>query len=313
MAMEDRRFYISIMELIRTVSPAPLCRLQGRPHRARAARRSPSRWSKSCCFPRTATFSRKLQEIGGAFVLENKLSKDEISDLYLTVSISARAAYGVRGAAKVYFGKSARQSRFPEAAMLGALTRAPFGLLAKARSAFSAMRAGRVLDCHGGKRAITQAQADKPRAHPATSSIPTENWRATISSTRPAMRSKHRSLRGRWICTSRRDGSRLQEMRAHEHRYGLNRPASRKRPRDSSALVFHDDRGAVRALIGGKDYAESAFNRITKPIVSLAPPSSRSCIWQPSRWGSRRRTTRVDEPTTIKDRSKAWTPENYRI
>src|SRR4029078_10072822 len=64
------------------------------------------------------TFSRKLQEIAGAFALENKLSKEQILDLYLNRLYLGSGAYGVDGAGEVYFGKSARHDNPSRTALL---------------------------------------------------------------------------------------------------------------------------------------------------------------------------------------------------
>jgi penicillin-binding protein 1A len=70
------------------------------------------------------TISRKLQEIAGARALEQRFNKDQILEIYLNRLYLGSGAYGVDGAAHVYFGKSARNATVAEAAMLAALTRA---------------------------------------------------------------------------------------------------------------------------------------------------------------------------------------------
>src|SRR5258706_7294568 len=62
------------------------------------------------------TFARKLKEIAGAWALEGKLSKDQILDLYLNRLYLGSGAYGVDGAAHVYFGKRPRHLTVAEAA-----------------------------------------------------------------------------------------------------------------------------------------------------------------------------------------------------
>src|SRR5689334_10081005 len=71
------------------------------------------------------TLARKLDELMDAAVLEKSLSKKQILELYLNRIYLGSGAYGVDGAAHVYFNKSASQLTLPEAAMLATLTRAP--------------------------------------------------------------------------------------------------------------------------------------------------------------------------------------------
>ena len=71
------------------------------------------------------TVSRKLTELMDAAGLEKSLSKKQILELYLNRIYLGSAAYGVDGAAQVYFGISARDLTLPQAAMLATLTRAP--------------------------------------------------------------------------------------------------------------------------------------------------------------------------------------------
>src|SRR5207244_5009880 len=71
------------------------------------------------------TFARKYEELIDAAALQKSLNKNQILELYLNRIYLGSGAYGVDGAARVYFGKSARDLTLPEAAMLATLTRAP--------------------------------------------------------------------------------------------------------------------------------------------------------------------------------------------
>ncbi len=71
------------------------------------------------------TYSRKISEVMDAAALEKQLTKKQILELYLNRIYLGSGAYGVDGAAHVYFGKSARNLSLAQAAMLATLTRAP--------------------------------------------------------------------------------------------------------------------------------------------------------------------------------------------
>ena len=259
------------------------------------------------------TFSRKLQEFGGAFVLENKLSKDEILDLYLNRIYLGSGAYGVDGASQVYFGKSARRVTLPEAAMLAALTRAPSAFSPRRDLASAQMRAGKVLDAMVESGAITKQQADEARAHPATVIDPTENLARDyfLDAAADEVKALAPYATGDLNITTTMDPALQEAARAQIARV-LNQRSAHNAHAGQGALVSIATDGEIRALIGGKDYAESAFNRITKahrqpgsafkPFVYLAALENGLTPW----------TTRVDEPVTIKDKgTKAWSPDNY--
>lgn len=74
---------------------------------------------------RKKTYSRKLQEIVLAYKIEQKLSKDEILELYMNQIYLGSRAYGFGSAARIYFGKSVQDLTLAEAAMLAGLPKAP--------------------------------------------------------------------------------------------------------------------------------------------------------------------------------------------
>src|SRR5258706_13447317 len=114
------------------------------------------------------TFSRKLKEIAGAWALERKLSKDQILELYMNRLYLGSGAYGVDGAARVYFGKSARNVTVAEAAMLAALTRAPSAFSPRRDLAAAQARADTGLAALTPRGAASQAEIAAARAHPGT-------------------------------------------------------------------------------------------------------------------------------------------------
>src|SRR5512146_489442 len=123
-AVEDRRFYehngIDIRGLIR----ATLANLRAG-HVVAGGSTITQQTAKIIYTSQERTFSRKIAELVDAVSLEKSLSKKEILELYLNRLYLGSGAYGVDGAAHVYFGKSARDLSLPEAAVLATLTRAP--------------------------------------------------------------------------------------------------------------------------------------------------------------------------------------------
>ena len=123
-AMEDRRFYEH-----HGIDPRGLVRASWRNFRAghlvAGGSTITQQTAKIVFTSQERTFQRKWTELFEAAELEKSLSKTQILELYLNRIYLGSGAYGVDGAAHVYFNKSARDLTLSEAAMLATLTRAP--------------------------------------------------------------------------------------------------------------------------------------------------------------------------------------------
>ena len=114
-------------------------------------------------------------------------TKKQILELYLNRIYLGSGAYGVDGAAHIYFGKSARESDVSEAAMLATLTRAPSAF--SPRRDLEARRSAPTSCCRdGGDRRDHASQADDARANPAVITDRRSSMRAISSSTPPPMK-----------------------------------------------------------------------------------------------------------------------------
>src|SRR5579871_6764929 len=165
-AMEDRRFYSH-----KGIDPLGLGRallldLRARHYVAGGSTIS-QQTAKIVYTQQQKTMSRKLVELIDAAGLEKSLSKQQILELYLNRIYLGSGAYGVDGAAQVYFGTSARNLSLAQAAMLATLTRAPSVFSPRRDLLKAQQRASLVLDAMVENNAISQSAADDARAHPA--------------------------------------------------------------------------------------------------------------------------------------------------
>jgi penicillin-binding protein 1A len=257
------------------------------------------------------TFSRKYEELLDAAALEKSLSKKQILELYLNRIYLGSGAYGVDGAARVYFGKSARDLTLPEAAMLATLTRAPSVFSPRRDLAAAQERAGLVLRAMVKTGAITKAQADDARAHPAIVS----DKRLADARNFYMDTAAEEALRLVASDGEGHDGDlivhtnflpRLQVAAGHalSHTLGVH---GRRAHASEGAIVLMRTDGAVVALVGGRNYDTSVFNRATqakrqpgsafKPFVYLAALENGISPWD----------VRNDGPVDI----DGWTPTNY--
>jgi penicillin-binding protein 1A len=253
------------------------------------------------------TFERKVQEVILAVWLEASLSKREILELYLNRVYLGAGAYGVDAAAHRYFGKSAKDVTLAEAATLAALLKAPgrySPLLdreaaeARAQLVIAAMREqGYVTD---REAALALSEEVKPVRDVAGGS-----GRYVADWVMDQLPSYVGAIDEDIIVDTTID----LDMQAAAARALAETLASDKGAHGVSqgAFVAMDPTGAVKALVGGRDYATSPFNRAVdarrqpgsafKPFVYLTALEA----------GLTPETVRVDQPVRI----GGWSPENY--
>jgi len=309
-AMEDRRFYdhqgIDIRGLVR----ATLTNLHAG-HVVAGGSTITQQTAKIVFLTPTRTFGRKFDELFDAAKLEKSLSKKQILELYLNRIYLGSGAYGVDGASHVYFGKSARNVTIAEAAMLATLTRAPTAFSPRRDLDAAQDRANLVLRAMVETGAITQAQADDARANPAQMSdhsiTDARNYfldTAADEATRLVAGSGLMHSSDLIVHTTLEP--RLQEAARHAVAKTLNTRGAKVHASEAAVVLMKPD-GAVSALIGGKDYDESVFNRATqarrqpgsafKPFVYLAAIENGISPWD----------VRDDGPVDI----DGWTPTNF--
>ena len=309
-AMEDRRFYSH-----NGIDPRGLARAVILDLRARSAVAGGSTISQQTAkiiyTQQQRTFSRKLTELVNAAGLEKSLTKDQILQLYLNRIYLGSGAYGVDGASRVYFGKSAKDLNLAQAAMLATLTRAPSVFSPRRDLLRAQQRASLVLDSMVDNGAITEEQAAEARAHPAVIvDRTTSNARnyfletaadqalalATINGVPPASDMVVHTTMEPQV----QEAARLAAVNT------ITKYKKRTRASEAAVVVMKPD-GAVSALLGGVDYRESVFNRATqalrqpgsafKPFVYLAALEAGFSPWE----------TRDDEAVDI----AGYTPTNF--
>jgi len=257
------------------------------------------------------TFSRKLQEVAGAWALEDRLSKQQILELYLNRLYLGSGAYGVDGAAHVYFGKSARDLTIAQAAMLAALTRAPSAFSPRRDLAAAQQRAGDVLDTMVDLGAINKKQAALARAHPATVIDQTDDLARNYFLDAAADQVKQLAPLAQGDLTIFTTLDPVLEQAARTQIATMLARRGRAVRAGQAALVSMTTDGAVRALIGGRDYSESAFNRVTHAHRQPGSAFKAFVYLAALEHGLTPATVRVDQPITIKDANKVWSPDNY--
>lgn len=254
------------------------------------------------------TLLRKIRELMLALWLEARLSKDDILTLYMNRVYLGSGAYGVEAASQRYFGKSARKVNLQEAALLAGLLKAPSRYAPTNNIKRSRDRAAQVLQNMVAAGYLTAAQA-------------------AAAKKKPARLARHSTAKGvryfaDWVqerlpgIVGNRDDDLIvlstlspKAQRAAEaslastlKRYGKSRKVAQ------GALVAIAPNGAIRAMVGGRSYAQSQFNRAVqaqrqpgsafKPFVYLAALEA----------GLDPEDTVKDGPVSV----EGWKPRNFK-
>lgn len=254
------------------------------------------------------TLKRKVQEAVLALWLESQLPKDEILTRYLNAAYFGAGVYGADAASQRYFGKPAKDLTLSEAAMLAGLVRAPSQLAPHRNLDGARGRAAQVLDAMVETGAITKQEADAAKRAPATVRVPTE----TPVGTNYFVDGVADSVRG-LIGTGPADATvrttldlTLQNIAESVIARRLDQDGERRKV-SQGALVAMSTDGAILAMVGGRDYADSQFNRVTQAKRQPGSLFKLFVYLTAMRQGYRPDSTMMDRPTQIGE----WEPENY--
>ena len=305
-AIEDRRFYDHIGIDPLGVSRALMRDAVGR-RNIEGGSTLTQQLAKNLFLTQERTLSRKIQEAILALWLERRYSKDQILELYLNRVYFGSGAYGVEAAAQKYFGKSARFVTLPEAALLAGLMKSPTRLAPNRNLAGANERAAEVITAMAEQGHITEAMAKSALANPAQ--VVHDKGAGSINYVADYVMDSLDDTVGAIdddIVVTTTIDRRMQaeaeraltdELNAKGGKFGV----------EQGALVALDPAGAVKAMVGGRNYAESQFNRAVaakrqpgssfKPFVYLAALEK----------GLTPDTIREDGPISV----KGWNPENY--
>ncbi|MDB5521097.1 MAG: penicillin-binding protein [Tardiphaga sp.] len=305
-AIEDRRFYSHW-----GVDPVGIARaaVTNVMHRgvSQGGSTLTQQLAKNLFLSEERTLKRKLQEVELALWLERKHSKAEILELYLNRVYFGSGAYGVEAAAQRYFGKSAKNVTLAEAAMLAGLVKSPSRLAPNRNPEGAEKRAQIVLAAMADAGFITQQQAQGTIAKPSYAVKPV--GAGTINYVADWIGEVLDDLVGQI------DQSIVVETSIDPHLQSIAETAiidelaakSVKFNVSQGALVAMSGDGWVRAMVGGRNYAESQYNRAVtakrqpgsafKPFVYLTAIEA----------GLTPDTIRQDAPLDV----KGWKPENY--
>lgn len=256
------------------------------------------------------TLERKVKEAFLALWLEANLSKEEILKLYLDRAYMGGGTFGVGAAARFYFNKDVREVTLAEAAMLAGLFKAPARFAPHINLPAARGRANEVLTNIVQAGFMTEGQVTGARREPADVVLRAQvkspdhflDWafeevkRFIVANDVPT-----RSVIVRTTIDT--DLQRASEeaiqffLRKHGQDYNVS----------ESAVVLIETNGAVRALVGGRDYGISQFNRATS-AERQAGSSFKTYVYAAAiDHGLTEESIVADRPVTW----RGWSPQNY--
>jgi penicillin-binding protein 1A len=254
------------------------------------------------------TIRRKVQEAILALWLERHLTKEEILVRYLNTAYFGAGVYGVDAAARRYFGKSARDLTLSESAMLAGLVRAPSALAPHRNLDAARERAETVLDAMVETGAVTQQQAAAARQQPTKLWIPPEAPPGTNYLV-DTLTAETRRLVGAAVGDLRVATTldlKLQALAETVINKRLAAEGARRKVGQAALIAMKPD-GAIVAMVGGRDYTESQFNRATQAKRQPGSLFKLFVYLAAMQGGFTPQQVMVDQPIQVGD----WEPENY--
>ena len=264
-AIEDRRFFWHF-----GIDPVGLARAMAQNlvagHIVQGGSTLTQQLAKNLFLEPDRTIARKVQEMILAAWLETKFTKNEILELYLNRVYFGAGTYGVEAGAQRFFGKSARHVTLAEAAVLAGLLKAPSRYAPTRNPDLAEDRAATVIEAMAEAKYLSAEEAKSARAHPAKLIRPdglgaidyAADW---ISDLLPGFAGQPDTD----IIVETTIDPALQGA-AERALVNVLDEDGRDVEAGQGALIAMDPSGAIKALVGGRAYGESQFNRATKAL-----------------------------------------------
>jgi penicillin-binding protein 1A len=258
------------------------------------------------------TIDRKIKEAFLAMWLEARLTKNEILKLYLDRAYMGGGAFGVDAAAQYYFNKSARDVNLAEGAMLAGLFKAPTKFAPHVNLPAARARANVVLDNLVEAGFMTEGQVFGARRHPATP-VDRRDERAAnyyldwaFDEMKKLVDTLPKSMTERVFIVRTTLDTGLQKVADAAVESSLRQYGQEYHASQANSVVMEND-GAVRAMVGGRDYGASQFNRATDAMRQPGSSYKPYVYAVALEHGFKPSSIVVDAPICLGN----WCPQNY--
>ncbi|WP_417430519.1 transglycosylase domain-containing protein [Kiloniella sp.] len=305
-AIEDRRFYDHFGIDLLGIARAMLVNIRaGR--MAHGGSTITQQLAKNLFLSSERSLKRKVQEALLAIWLEQKFTKKQILTLYMNRVYFGAGTYGVDAASRIYFGLSARKVGLYESALIAGLLKAPSRYNPTSSASKAENRTNLVLQAMVDARFITSEEAAKAKKNRPSLKRDTNGQGKYFTDW--VLRQVDEYIGGYRgdIVVHTTLNTRHQRL-AEKNLLKILKDNRKKHNVEQAAAVVMSNYGAVTAMVGGRDYRASQFNRVTqalrqpgsafKPFVFLAGIES----------GLRPDSRFVDKPIKV----GKWKPGNYK-
>ncbi len=304
LAREDRRFYSHI-----GIDPRGILRAVRRNYRAGVIREGGStitqQLAKISFLTSSSTFGRKLEEALLALWLEKRLTKNQILERYLSSVYFGKGCFGVRAAARYFFDKPVGELNVSESALLVALLRSPTRLSKnpdEARLDASLVVRAMVRDGRLDEERLAHLQpARLVAAQPAEFGAYYADWLA--GSLQMEMKNRHSQQPVHVYTTFKPALQRIAEKAVQKV---LDKEGGRLHASQAALVAMRTD-GRVVAMVGGRDWAASRFNRAVQARRQPGSAFKTFVYLAALKAGARPGTVLADEAVLI----DGWEPENF--
>lgn len=313
---EDKDFYKHSGVSIRGLVAALYANVASRDATAYGGSTLTQQLVKNTLLTSNKNFFRKYQEVAMAIAVDRQYSKEEILDLYINSVYFGEGAFGIDEAAKIYFGKAAKDLTLAEASMLIGVLPAPSayspinGDLAKAK-----VQQERVLRRMVEDKKITEAQKQEALAVQLTYASVQEE---TISKAPHFVEMVIAELEKKYgEETVKRSGYRVKttlnlawQEQAEQIVRDQTAINARSGGRNAAMVAIDPKNGEIRALVGSADYANEQFGKFNVAISPRQPGSSFKPIYFTEALNQRQ----ITPATIMKDEATdfgGYKPDNF--
>lgn len=256
------------------------------------------------------SLERKIKEAFLALWLETNMSKKEILSLYLDRAYMGGGTFGAAAASQFYFGKNLTDATLAESAILAGLFKAPAKYAPHVNLPAARARANTVLSNLVQSGLMTEGQVIGARRNPATvidrADVKAPDYFLDWAFDEVQRLAAQGKFRDHTVVVRTTIDTGLQQAAEQAMEMELREYGEGYRVKQG-AMVMIENGGGVRAMVGGRDYGESQFNRATS---ALRQPGSSFKVYTYSaamEKGMKPETLISDAPVTW----RGWSPQNY--
>jgi penicillin-binding protein 1A len=311
LATEDRRFYdhygIDLVGTLRaiTVNTRSSTVVQG-------GSSITQQLAKNIFLTNERSIERKIKEAFLAIWLESRLTKREILNLYLDRVYMGAGNFGVAAAADFYFGKAVKDLTLAESAILAGLFKAPSKYAPHVNLPAARARAKDVLSNLVEAGFMSESLVNAAKRNPATTVArqrdATADYYLDWAFTEAKRLMDNGKLGGERVVTIKTALDMNLQRRSESVIETMLRQHGGENDSDQGAAVVMDVDGAVRAIVGGRDYGTSQYNRATD---GMRQPGS---AFKPYVYAAALMDQKLNRNSTVVDRGICignWCPQNY--